>query len=332
LASSEFAPLRLENKVIRILITGGSGFIGTNLVDHFAVLGHTVINLDGNVPRKKEHQVYWRNADLLNAQAVTQIVKEFLPTHVVHLAARTDLNGKQLSDYKVNTLGTNNLLAALAEIQTVQRAIFASSMLVCRPGYIPTGELDFSTATIYGESKKEMELLIRKKNLLYDWLIIRPTSMWGPWFQTPYKDFFDRVIAKRMFNIRNRSCTKTCGFVLNGVVQIEKLLFAKEVEDKVYYIGDTPPLNVFNWTNDIAAALRYKKPPSFPYYLFKMAAVLGDILKTIGINFPMSSFRLKNMTTNNILPLDNLYKVTGAGTYSLEEAIQITLNWMKNNK
>jgi hypothetical protein len=63
-----------------------------------------------------------------------------------------------------------------------------------------------------------------------------------------------------------------------------------------------------------------------------MAAVLGDILKTIGINFPMSSFRLKNMTTNNILPLDNLYKVTGAGTYSLEEAIQITLNWMKNNK
>jgi nucleoside-diphosphate-sugar epimerase len=322
----------MNNKEIRILITGGSGFIGTNLVDHFEALGHALINLDTSVPKKKEHQAYWKNIDLLDAGAINKVVKEFLPTHVVHLAARTDLNGKQLSDYKVNTLGTNNLLAALDEIQTVQRAIFASSMLVCRPGYIPVGELDFATATIYGESKKEMELLIRQKKLSYDWLIIRPTSMWGPWFQTPYKDFFDRVIAKKMYNIKNRSCTKTYGFILNGVVQIEKLLFAKTVADKVFYIGDAPPLNIFHWTNAIANALEYKKPPSFPYFVFKMAAFAGDVLQYTGINFPMTSFRLKNMTTDNILPLENLYKVTGAGTYSLEKAIQITLNWIKNNK
>jgi nucleoside-diphosphate-sugar epimerase len=316
----------------RILITGGSGFIGTNLVTHFESFGYTIINLDMAAPRKKEHAGYWQKTNLLDAPAVKQVVAEFSPTHVVHLAARTDLDGRQAADYSANTEGTANLIAALNNIQSLRRVIFASSMLVCRPGYIPGNELDFAPATVYGESKKEMELMIRQKELPYEWLIIRPTSMWGPWFQTPYKDFFDRVIAKKMYNIKNRSCTKTYGFILNAVVQIEKLLFENTVPDKVYYIGDAPPLNITNWTNDIAAALKYTKPPAFPFFIFKMAAFAGDVLKFAGVGFPITSFRLKNMTTDNVLPLENLYQVTGPGAYPLDEAIRITLNWIKNIK
>jgi len=322
----------MSTKDIKILITGGSGFIGTNVVTHFESLGYTVANLDLAAPRKKEHVPYWKKVDLLDAHTVNQVIADFSPTYVVHLAARTDLQGKLPEDYNANTVGTANLMAALNNIQSLRRVIFASSMLVCRPGYIPVNELDFSTATVYGESKKEMELMIRKENPSYEWLIIRPTSMWGPWFQTPYKDFFDRVIAKKMYNIRDRSCTKTYGFILNAVVQIEKLLFAATVPDKVYYIGDAPPLNISEWTNSIAVALNYKKPPAFPYSVFKVAAFAGDVLKFAGVNFPMTSFRLKNMTTNNVLPLENLYRITGPGVYPLNEAIHITLDWIKNNK
>jgi GlcNAc-P-P-Und epimerase len=322
----------MDKKNTRILITGGSGFIGTNLVTHFESLGYTVVNLDLAPPKKKEHEVYWKKVDLLDGKLMNQSVADFSPTHVVHLAARTDLNGKQPVEYSANTEGTVNLISALNNIQSLRRVIFASSMLVCRPGYIPGNELDFSPATVYGESKKEMELIIRQKDLPYEWLIIRPTSMWGPWFQTPYKDFFDRVIAKKMYNIKDRSCSKTYGFILNAVVQIEKLLFTAAIPNKVYYIGDAPPLNITEWTNSIAAALNYKEPQAFPYAVFKMAAFAGDILKYAGINFPMTSFRLKNMTTDNVLPLENLYQITGPGIYNLGDAIHITLDWIKKTK
>src|SRR3954468_9583526 len=127
--------LRMSTKDIKILITGGSGFIGTNLVTHFESLGYAVANLDMATPRKKDHVQYWKKVDLLDANGVSQLIADFLPTHVVHLAARTDLDGKLTEDYNANTVGTANLMAGLNKIQSLRRVIFASSMLVCRPGY-----------------------------------------------------------------------------------------------------------------------------------------------------------------------------------------------------
>lgn len=323
----------MEKGSKRILITGGSGFIGTNLVEHLKNSGHLLVIVDKNPPQNKDHTAYWKKGDLVDATILNEIVFSFSPTHVVHLAARTDLAGKQLSDYSSNTEGTANLMAALKQCPELQRVIFTSSMLVCRPGYIPANDLDFAPSTVYGQSKQEMELMIRRQTVPYDWCIIRPTSIWGPWFSTPYRDFFDRVMQKKMYKISNKASTKTYGFVLNSVQQIKKLLFCNDaVTGNVFYIGDAPPLNINNWADAIAGALGYKKPVALPLFILKMAAFAGDVMKLAGIRFPMTSFRLKNMTTNNILPLDNLYKITGPSAYSTEQAISITLEWLKQNK
>lgn len=313
---------------MKILITGGSGFIGTNVVQYYLDKHIDVVNIDKYPPRNNNHIANWMNLDLLDEEKTRIAVKQISPTHVIHLAARTDLNGKSPEDYAVNTTGTLNLVAALSQIDTIQKVIFASSMLVCRVGYIPANDEDYSPANIYGESKKQMELLLRKTGMPYEWIIIRPTSIWGPWFDTPYRDFFDKVYQRKYFNIREKACTKTYGFVLNSVYQIDKLLNAHTPNGAMYYIGDNPPINISDWADEIAGRLGNSKFISVPYYIFKFAALFGDILKRIGINFPMTSFRLRNMTTNNILPLDNTYVVAGQLPYSREQAIGITLQWL----
>ena len=52
----------------KILITGGSGFIGTNLVAFYHSLGHKVLNLDTAMPKISEHLSLWENVDLCNGK------------------------------------------------------------------------------------------------------------------------------------------------------------------------------------------------------------------------------------------------------------------------
>src|ERR671922_1732439 len=98
----------------RILITGGSGFIGTNLVEHFRAEGAALLNLDTRPPRNRAHAPCWRKMDILDAGSVKDAFKEFSPTHLVHMAARTDLGGRTIGDYAANTAGLANVIDAAA--------------------------------------------------------------------------------------------------------------------------------------------------------------------------------------------------------------------------
>lgn len=320
-------PLQAKN----ILVTGGSGFIGTNLVTHFLAEGHKVLNLDLAEPRLAAHRPYWQRVDLMDKEGLNAAILHFAPQLVVHLAARTDLDGKTMADYAVNTVGTANLLEVLGRCQP-EHVLLTSSMLVCRPGHIPVDAFDFDPGTVYGESKVQMEKIIRDADPGFRWNIIRPTSIWGPWFGTPYKDFFDRVLAGRMFHIGGMtSATKTYGFVLNAVHQIHSLLLSAGPRSEVFYLGDDPPLNIRTWADEIASFAGKPRPRVIPYPLIRLAAWGGDLLAKAGIHFPMTSFRLKNMTTDNILPLENLKAISGPDPYRMSEAIRITMDWMKHN-
>ena len=65
-----------------------------------------------------------------------------------------------------------------------------------------------------------------------------------------------------------------------------------------------------------------------PYLIIKSAAYFGDMLKFFNIGFPLTSFRLKNMTTNNIVPLTNTAKICKDLPYTRSEGIDITLKWI----
>ena len=315
----------------KVLVTGGSGFIGTNLIDLFSSLGKEVLNIDFNKPKKNSHFAYWQNIDITNFIALQNAIQSFNPEFVVHLAARTDLNGKTIINYNTNTVGTQNLIKILNQTPSVKRVIFTSSMLVCKPGYIPNHQTDYAPSTVYGESKVLMEKIIRESSHNYDWTIVRPTSIWGPWFGEPYRNFFDMVINKKYFHIGNKSYTKTYGYVENLFYQIDAILNTptNKIHGKVFYLGDYEPTNIKIWANEIAKELDISIK-TVPFQLIKFAALSGDILKYLGIKFPMTSFRLKNMTTNNVVDLSNIKEIAPDLPFGRVEGIKKTLKWLKN--
>ncbi len=94
------------------MITGASGFIGTNLVEHYRRTGWEVVNADVAPPRNRDHASYWRKLDILDGAAFRDLVRGVNPTVFIHLAARTDLRGATAADYAANVDGVRNAIAA----------------------------------------------------------------------------------------------------------------------------------------------------------------------------------------------------------------------------
>ena len=318
----------------KVVVTGGSGFIGTNLIDRLIADGFAVINIDRSKPLKDEHAKYWKQIDILDLKNLKECITSFGPDILIHLAAVTDLDGKDLAYYSANIEGTANIIEIASAIPTLQRVIYTSSMYVCRPGFIPSDYNTYTPHTVYGESKVQMEHLVRKiKDVSYKWCIIRPTSIWGPWFNVPYIDFFKTVYKKRFFSF-SKACTKTYGYIDNTVFQIMGLLKAEEslMHQQAFYLGDMPAIQIAEWGNEISVEMKLGKIMNLPFFALKSAAFLGDALGLLGIRFPLTSFRLSNMTTNNVLPLEDIYNVTGKPPISRIDGVRKTLQWLSQYK
>jgi nucleoside-diphosphate-sugar epimerase len=320
-------------KKFKILVTGGSGFIGTNLIEKLDKDGHDILNIDLVKPKISFQLKFWIKADINSFNSLNQIITNFGPDYIVHLAARTDLDGISLEDYKTNVLGVENILKISNGLKSLRKIVITSSMLVCHGGYYPKDQFDYSPTTIYGESKVLTEKIIWNNKPTCDWAIIRPTSIWGPWFGVPYKNFFDIIISNKYFHIGNRACTKTYGYVGNAIFQIEKVLLAETKDElkKVFFIGDNPATNIEEWGNEIAHEIGVKIR-KLPYSIIKTLAFLGDLMRLLGFQFPMNSFRLQNMTTNNIIDLKNTYEIAPILPYTRKEGIKQTLKWIISQK
>lgn len=319
----------------KIIITGGSGFIGTNVIQYF-LDKYEIINIDNTKPKEKLHEIFWNDVDITDYKRLRKVILDFNPDYIIHLAARTDLDGSSIADYEANTIGVTNIMKAAKELKTLKKIIITSSMLVCKPGYIPKNQIDYAPTTVYGESKVETENITWKlaQELKCDWCIIRPSSIWGEYFGIPYRNFFDMVLSKKYFHIGHKGCTKTYGYVGNAVYEIEQLLFHETYENnnKVFYIGDYIPTNIEEWADEISLQAFGKKIFHMPYFIIKCAALFGDFISIFKIHFPMTSFRLKNMTTNNIVPLENTEFIAPNLPYNRINAIHRTLEWLKKDQ
>ena len=315
----------------KILITGGSGFIGANLIEYLRGFNaFEILSLDIAEPKISTQQSLWRDIDIRDKAELGKAVLDFNPDYVIHLAARTDLKGAALNDYDANIGGVSNLLAALEGVPNLKRVIFTSSMYVCEPGYMPRDFEDYAPHTLYGESKVQTEKIVKAKNPRYEWCIIRPTSIWGLWFGEPYNKFFHIVLNRMYFHMGSRACRKTYGYVDNAIYQIMTLLNAnvEGMNGKVFYIGDYEAYDITAWANEIAGYAGIKIP-RIPYFCFKLAGWFGDFLKLFGIAFPMTSFRLHNMTTDNVHDLRPIQEIAPNLPVGRKEGTKKTLEWIK---
>jgi nucleoside-diphosphate-sugar epimerase len=320
---------------VRVLITGGSGFIGTNVIDLFLSEGVPVQSWDISPPQRREHAALWRKVDVTDRTVVAEELGAFAPTHIVHLAARTDLRGESLAAYDANVTGTANVVASADRAPTVERLLIASSRLVCRIGYQPISDDDYQPDTHYGSSKVAMEYLLRESPPSKIWTIVRPTSIWGPWFGTPYRDFFLAVARGRYLHPRGAAIPKSFGFVGNIAHQVRRLCDVDPalIHGRTFYLADYEPIDVLEFATKIQGSLNSRPIRSVPMSILRLGASMGEVLKRCGMDEPpLTRFRLSNLLTPMVYDLEPLRRVVGPTPYSLNQGIDLSTAWLKERR
>ena len=303
-----------------ILVTGSSGFIGTALCIFFSKKKNTFYALD---KKKVGDQKNFILCDILDKDKLYNILRKIRPKYILHLAARTDLHGLSINDYKENYLGTKNLIESANKINSVKRIIFFSTLLVNKVGYTPKNFQDYNPDTDYGKSKAMMEKIIKKTKIKSDWCIVRPTTIWGPYINNHFAQFVKLIQRGLYFNIANKKTLKNYGYIENTVFQIYKLIYSdyRFFNKKIYYLADYIPLCLEDWADQISIIYRKKKNLCINYKIVKFFSILGDILQKFEIsNFPLNSRRLSNMTTDLIVNVNDLSKVCGKLPVNLKKA------------
>lgn len=319
----------------KVLITGTTGFMGRHLVKLLRKEGYEILGLDKLPPPPEEDIESHVMCDLLDLNKLKVIVSQFNPTMVIHLAARTDLDeNEKLSGYASNIEGTENLVTAIEYTGNVKRALFTSSQLVCKVGYIPETDETYVPSNLYGESKVLTEKIVRKSKLSgVTWCLLRPTTIWGEGMSLHYQRFLRLVKKGRFFHIGKGPLYKSYGYIENSIFQYLQFLRAngEAIHGKTFYIADYQPLSLRNWINELALGFEVGKVKTLPVLLARKAALVGDVLNFLGFRrFPFNTFRVNNILTEYIFDMAPTEEVCGPLPFSEKEGVVKTVKWFKD--
>lgn len=319
---------------MKIVITGGSGFIGSNFID--LLLSNNIsnfINIDKQKPYNQKHEKFWINANILDTKKLQIIFDEHKPSHVVHLAARTDTASEKLEDYFDNTEGTKSLISVIEKTDSVIYSIITSTQYVYKSNIemFPESDDYYKPHTAYGFSKKISEECVRKSQMKSAWTIIRPTNVWGPWHMR-YPNELWKIIDKGLyFHPGKEDPIKSYAFVKNVTHQIFMMLNSPlhEVNKQVYYVGDYS-MNSKIWLNAFSLELTGKSIKVLPCIFIYLLSIIGSYLNLIGIRFPLNVLRFKNMIDNYDTPMAKTIEKFGLSHPDLEANVNETISWVKN--
>lgn len=174
---------------MKILVTGGAGFIGSHIVDAYIKLGHRVVIIDdlstGDINNVNPDATFIK-LDIKSPE-LEQVFRKFGFDVVNHHAAQINVRRSlddPLFDAEVNIIGSLNILNLLAK-HKIKRFIFASSggAIYGEPDRYPITE-DFSTEPFspYGVAKLTVENYIKVFSKLYNfnYVILRYSNVYGP--------------------------------------------------------------------------------------------------------------------------------------------------------
>lgn len=173
---------------MRVLVTGGAGFIGSHIVEALLAAQHEVFVVDNLSTGKRENiptGVPLYELDIRDA-AIGQVIKDLKPQAIIHQAAQVAVPVSlrdPFFDASINIMGTLNLLEGCRR-HGVERFVFASSAAVYgNPLYLPVDEKHtLNPLSGYGISKRTIERYLELYQELCGlrWTALRYANIYGP--------------------------------------------------------------------------------------------------------------------------------------------------------
>ncbi|WP_219461082.1 NAD-dependent epimerase/dehydratase family protein [Nonomuraea rhizosphaerae] len=178
---------------MRVMVTGGAGFIGSNLVDRLLAEGHDVVVVDDlssgsrdNLAAAARHDRFRLHELDVRDPAVIGLAAEVHPEVICHLAAQISVRksvADPVHDASVNVQGTASILTAAQEGNT-RKVLFASSVAVYgRPQTIPVpGDAATDPRSPYAASKLSGEIYLATFRALHglEYTTLVLSNVYGP--------------------------------------------------------------------------------------------------------------------------------------------------------
>jgi len=294
---------------MKVLVTGGGGFLGQVLCTQLRARGHTVRAFNRTHHKALDRlEVEQRQGDIADLDAVISASEGC--EAIVHTAGKVGAWGPVEEYYDANVRGTDNVLAA-CELNGIRKLVFTSSPSVVHGG----GDLEgvdesapypehFSTPYQSTKALAEQRVLAANSAQLAT-VALRPHFIWGPEDPNLLPRILARARAGRLRLVGDGSKKIDTVYVDNAaeahVLALEKLDIGARIAGKAYFISNDEPVTqaflINAWLD--AAGLPPEKRSIKPALAHAVGAVLETAYRFVGTHGepPLTRFLAEQFST-----------------------------------
>lgn len=308
---------------MNILITGGSGFIGSRLVNDLLKENHKVKIFD-----KVTSELYPELVTIGDVRDVDALTEAAEGVDIIYnLAAEHADDVTPLSLYEdVNVGGAKNVVAA-AKKHNIKHMVFTSSVAIYG---LNRGEPDESFEAQpfneYGRTKNEAEKIFQeweKENKENSLTIVRPSVIFGENNRGNVYNLIKQINSGKFLMIGSGKNKKSMGYVGNiAAFLASRVNLQKDTE--IYNFAGKPDLTSNEIVHIVKKSLnKQNRTFSVPYLVGLLGGYVFDILtKLTGKKFPVSSIRIKKFSAETTVNTDKLLESGFKDPFTLEEGLK----------
>ena len=328
---------------MNILVTGASGFLGSNLI--LSLSGHNVISLSRRKPVNCSFST-WYSKDIRDKDSMNELFTDNQIECVFHTAAKTDIWGRKKDYFGINFLGTKNLLE-LSKSYGVKKFIYTSSpsVVFAMESICGKSEDELNSPkkffSHYAESKSKAEDLVLSANSK-DFLTcaLRPHLIWGAGDTHLVPTLLSRARKRRLRQVgQGKNKVSLC--YIDNAVQAHTLAMGKlqshksSPSGKAYFIADKKPVVLWDWINELLLSQGIMYPKKISYFKAYLIGAICEFLYKffpLGNNIPMTRFVSAQLAKSHYFNLDASKEDLGYDpkTVKQEEGLKGLLNSVKS--
>ena len=320
--------METTKKQCKITLIGGSGFVGTRLID---LLRHDYQL--GNIDKRQSH--FFSDITVIgDVRDKDKMVELLEGTDVVVLLAaehRDDVSPVSLY-YDVNVGGMRNVLAAM-EANGIKRIVFTSSVAVYGLNKKnPDEEHPKDPFNHYGKSKWQAEEVLQEWYKGHeDWNIniLRPTVIFGERNRGNVYNLLHQISSGKFLMVGNGSNKKSMAYVGNIVAFIRFLIEEQWSGYHVYNYIDKPDMTMNELVGHVSKVLKKHIPAThFPYWLGMLGGYGFDFLAWLTRRkLTISSVRVKKFCATTKFNADKVQASGFKAPFTLGEGLARTLEF-----
>ena len=313
---------------MNILVLGGSGFVGTRLVEILKKDHHVLI---GDLVRSEAYPELWRHCDVCIDEDLRSVMKG--QDCIINLAASHRDDVRPLSLYTRNNVEGAEHICKIASELGICLIVFTSSVAVY--GF-PEFEYDEDAPkrpfNEYGRTKLLAEAVYEKwqksdpRNMLH---VIRPTVIFGERNRGNVYNLFRQLASGRFLMVGSGKNRKSMAYVGNVTEFLKWNVEKNRQPYSVYNYIDKPDYDMNDLVGGFEKIMGKKLPPvSLPYWLGLFGGYCFDVLAFITRrNLPVSSIRVRKFCAQTVFSSEKMLHTDFKPPYDMPEALRRTVHF-----